>query len=400
MSLKVHKLPAGSLFLALMAILVVSVLGSSFLFQEYSVSVFEEQQLRSDRVSTSLLSGMTYALNNGQYGPQELDLNELVIECQPAIWGAYRRLDIWNRSDPGQNRSALSGVAPNDVALYLCDNDRPLNLCGTTSIMGDAHLPSKGFRHAYIEGLAYSGKGVQGETFRSSEELPKVSTFLLDGWYRLYDNDGYPYEFGIDSFAHLDIMYSEGAVELIDDTLGHNSIMIANEVRLRKTSICKGALIVARSITIDQGAQLSAHLIASERIAVGNDVELGYPSSLILSPRAFMAEPEISLGENTQVHGAIVAVDLRGASEEKLSVTISNGCVVTGVVYCQGPLEVHGMVQGSVYCESFSLRTPTSFYADHLLDARIDQNAFPDGMLLPELFEDPSRTASIAQWLR
>lgn len=75
----------------------------------------------------------------------------------------------------------------------------------------------------------------------------------------------------------------------------------------------------------------------------------------------------------------------------KISISINENALVFGHVYSEGFVEIKGSVHGHVSCGNFRLRTPSSTYDNHLLNATIDfsklSKKFVGSALLPSMNE-------------
>jgi len=45
---------------------------------------------------------------------------------------------------------------------------------------------------------------------------------------------------------------------------------------------------------------------------------------------------------------------------------------ITGLVYCDAIMQHQGCIHGSLYCKKFVLKTVSSIYENHLLDAEVN----------------------------
>ena len=65
---------------------------------------------------------------------------------------------------------------------------------------------------------------------------------------------------------------------------------------------------------------------------------------------------------------------------------IDKGAVVSGFVYCNGETELKGTINGAIYTQSFYLKTASSAYQNHLLNAEI-LNQLPEEFIPIPLLE-------------
>ena len=145
---------------------------------------------------------------------------------------------------------------------------------------------------------------------------------------------------------------------------------------------------------------------AENTIKVGANVELNYPSALVLiaekenplqSQGAEKEDPNfISVGANSVIKGSIVYLaDLPNINYEP-EVYLANGVSLYGDLYCEQNLELKGAVFGSVYTRAFIARDFGSVYRNHLYNGVIDSEELVSAFVgLPI----QASTKGIAKWV-
>ena len=142
-------------------------------------------------------------------------------------------------------------------------------------------------------------------------------------------------------------------------------------------------ILVAPYIHFESNFKGSLQAIARDSILVENGVYLKFPSALGLVKKRGNNEkiqPFIKLLNKSKVEGAIFTHQIQKTQQET-KISITKNAKVTGQVYADGWAEIKGNITGSLTCNKLILKTPSSVYENHLLNATINKKALPSNFV-------------------
>jgi hypothetical protein len=359
-------------------------------------------QQNKEQVIANLFSGLSYALHQDIEGGQEYIIagDTVLLRSQP--WGIYSVITVtaWKNNYRKIKSYLIGQASDNTYALYLADTDQPLKITGNTLLKGKVSLPKKGVDRAYVEGKNFKGKElIEGQTEKSEKSLPKLNEQwakidVLE-FYKTYDYT-YMYELPFDSifpFSESVIVYeSPNSFSLSNQTLSGNLILCSQDsIYVRNTAELDNLLLIAPVIRVEKGFKGSLQLYATDRIEIEEDVVLQYPSSLYLQDKDknFRREfdAQIHLHKNSIVSGGIVITSESPDFRSPVKLLIDEDVTVSGFVYNQGITQHQGQIWGTLYTKQFFLKTKSSSYINHLIDATIDRTMLPSFFVLPSILE-------------
>lgn len=409
------KIQSTAIYYALfLSVIFALLLGGLILYssfnQNFALQMTVEETL-IDNANSGIAYGQTHYRELPADTPLELRLfGEGIdsVSISTRIWGAYT---ILQSSAKHKNKSftkvALFGASnqKKQPTLYLPDNGRPISLCGETRIEGECFLPKSGLKRAYIEGKNYQGdRLIYGISNPSAKQLPALNpsflTFdkLTNASFEIWDNEldsiivsfqRQPIHFLADGVMDLDQMVIKGQVYLES----------RDSVFIRATSEIENAIVKGRIVRIEEGFTGTVQIFATEKIILENNVLLKYPSVLAVYETEFPTETnvKIEVGENTQVIGTILLTSSKPNFRLTPMLSIAKGAEIDGLIYCAGKTEIRGTIKGSLFTQTLFLKTASSAYENHLLDAQLlDQ--LPSSFIAANLFESTTTLKRIA-WL-
>jgi hypothetical protein len=393
-------LKASALFYAIIISVLAALLSGSLILSVYFSRLETDTYVMRDRLQHNAVSGIELLLSSQEEvregEPVTIDLynsGEDSVRLEKRSWGVYEMLSScarWKQHEIKLSALAGGAIYRERFALYLADQDRPLSLAGNTVIRGDAYLPKAGVQHAYIEGQSYAGeKMIYGNMLPSAKTIPTFDQQLagslkdiLSGNVQLqYSVIAMPAE---DSLVHSFtgaplIIYSSQEIILVNKYIsGYIMIISGKEIVVNKNTMLDNVLLAAPIIRIEDEFEGTLQAFASDTLLVGKDCRLDYPSALgiirtVRSPDQMI----LSLGEETKVKGTVLGWQDSYDIRKNLLVSIGKECEITGQVYSNGLLDMQGAVNGNVTASRFLLRTPSSVYENHLLNAVIDITKLP-----------------------
>ncbi|MNT07780.1 hypothetical protein D3C72_1424970 [compost metagenome] len=80
-------------------------------------------------------------------------------------------------------------------------------------------------------------------------------------------------------------------------------------------------------------------------------------------------------------------------------IELKKNASVEGILYSNGFLHLLGNVFGTVYCNRFVLKTPVTYYENHMLDVQIDQSRLSPYFVSSSLFGEKNQK-KVIKWLR
>jgi len=298
------------------------------------------------------------------------------------------------------------------LALYLAEQNKPLALCGKTILKGTCYLPRSGVKRAYIEGQNFEGNElVNGEKRTSQKRLPplneslkKVNLAYLNADFGATDSvvqfDDWQGDTLRHSFAHKTVVLTEtGPIRLAGITLEGNVIVVSQtEVNIGSDAILNDLIVYAPTVYIEAGFEGAIQVFADESIHVSEGVRLRYPSTLGLYKRTAGTTDALVLSEKSRIAGVVFCQKIADG-RLPLRVVIEKDALVEGQVYVDAELDMKGRIYGSLYCNKFNLKTPSSVYENHLLNVEINADSLSDHFVGVGLVNESAEKA-IVKWLQ
>ena len=420
-------LKAGALIYAIFISFLIALTSSSVIFISYSNRVQMDRSFESDRLLNNAESGIQLLLSRqilvATDIPKTVDLYGRGIDSvrlEKRAWGLF---DIGISKSFSKRMSqeivALIGSSANkkdSLAIYLLDMDKPLSVCGDTKIRGNCFLPKAGIQRAYIEGKNFTGnKFVEGRTLKSEKTLPVLDKELIkriqniaEGTFHLSDSiQDISFlsnrDSSVRSFTKPTIYFTTKAPLILDNKILQGNIVIVSSksVTIKATTQIGGIQIYAPKIIIEDGFSGNLQAFAGDSLVVGKKCKLTYPSVLALyRNKNSKDEIRLTLSEDVTCQGILFAGQDVSDIKKHVLINISKNDNIYGQVYCTGAVDLKGSIYGSVFCSSFILKTSSSVYENHLLDATIDITRLPEeygGIVLMQ--EKAIEHKCIVKWL-
>ncbi|AFD06665.1 hypothetical protein Solca_1598 [Solitalea canadensis DSM 3403] len=383
--------------------------------------VFENQL--EDRLEANARSGINILLSkNGiESDSVTLDLFDQQtdsVQIVKRVWGIFDVAIIKAFSGVHQNQKVFQYGQSYDpakrFALYLTDQDRPISIAGSTLIKGDVFLPQAGIRSTYINGKPYErdqlvfGKQKYSEkqiTALNEETKSSVLDFLksdsllltqfLNKTKRIATNNVYqPFD-----RPTLLIMLDNKDFTITNSIKGNVIIVAKQPIVIDRSAQISDALIFAPAVEIHDGFSGNLQVFVTDSLKVGDDCRFTYPSVLgLIKKENTDTQPFIHIGENTSVKG-IVFTEMQTQDLKQTMIELKKNASVEGILYSNGFLHLLGNVFGTVYCNRFVLKTPVTYYENHMLDVQIDQSRLSPYFVSSSLFGEKNQK-KVIKWLR
>lgn len=390
-------LRAGALIYAVVVSFIFVLISGSIILLKYQ-SLFYQGILEQEEIlMINAGSGINLLLANWQtFEEGTTKTVDLFKEGSDSVnlmtrqWGLYRVMasEAMHRGKKFE-KACVSACRPDtSLALYLANTDDALALCGKTLIKGKCFLPKGGVKRAYIEGQTFQGnKLIDGLTEEAQKQLPSVDGYLLEQNMKLLsgiftENDSIVnwnmLPNGDINNSFLDktlVITSESPISLNGLNIRGNVVIWAKgEVTIESSSVLEDVLICAPKVVIADRFNGSLHIVANKEIIIGEECSLNYPSSItILREKAQEVEKTtIKMGEESRLKGVLMLYEKQTSFRNPSLISIGEDVEIEGQVYTNSSFENKGKVYGNVYCKEFYLKTPSSVYGNHLLNAEIN----------------------------
>lgn len=282
----------------------------------------------------------------------------------------------------------------NKTCIYLSNFSEPLSFSGNVRLIGDKNLPSKSISQNY-RSTAVSELTAKGNIDISDRMLPAINpkfteVFILSTHKRfgLKDltrkNDSVYYN----SFLNEAIEIQVNGSLLNNVIIKGNFILHSNDsIVVSKNVVLEDVIVKAPKITIKDGFKGNLQLFATEKINVGSEVILAYPSVVCVS-NTTKEKSSITIKEKSKIYGAIVLFGNPINTIDDNQIKIDKDTFLIGDIYCSGKAMLAGTVYGSVYTNRFFFSNGFTNYDNCLVNTEIDNTKRPSYFVSIPLFEN------------
>ncbi|MFL9843559.1 hypothetical protein [Flavobacterium rhizosphaerae] len=360
-----------------MAIMCAALLFTSSMYDDINFYYSKRNSLYIENGFTAnyAISNNNYTEGEPQYVP-DLSSNYIIDD-----YGLFKiiKVNSFTKNDT-VSAAYFAGVSQNkNLCLYLSDLDNGLTYSGNVKILGDKKLPSMEIQPKYI-GNIQNNLESKGTITKSGRNLPMLTNgfekiFAAD--YRLQvetSDNSEPVEAGQqfnNSFLSPVKYFTLKNSVLENTSYTGNLILYANDsIVIKKSAILEDVILIAPSIHFEAGFCGSVQAYATQKINVGENAILKYPSVLAVKSDN-LGDNMITIQEGAIVKGAVVLFNAMPNVIEN-TITLNKGSIVYGEVYCQGRLFSRGAVYGAVFTQKFFYSENASRYENHIADTEIN----------------------------
>ncbi|MDO6758566.1 hypothetical protein Q4566_00020 [Tamlana sp. 2_MG-2023] len=389
---------AGSIAYAILICIVVGVFCYALLMISSYSKMHQTMLFTSTELHSNNESAKQYFLSKANDISQNnsIDLfdNGIVSSAEVKPWGFYQILvTTSNFKTDTIRQTVLIGEKQQDdgLALYLTDNNKALFMVGKAIIKGNVFIPKKGIKQGYITSNAYTNtKILLGSKSVSKAQLPELKTTFFKFENQQTEridlrelSDSIKY---YQSFAEKTLFIDAIETELLQKKLSGNIVIESKDsLYIKKNNVLDNVIVKAPKVVFESGFKGSVQVVADQLVVLEENVILKYPSGIFIH-HGETAHKEIRLKNSSKLLGAIV-LDDQNRSADKL-ISIEENVEIVGDVYCSGEIALEGSVIGTVYTNSFYLRTDASIYDNYIMDGVIDKKNLPDNFLKVSLFNN------------
>lgn len=416
-------LKAGSILYALLIAAIVTMLSASVIYIShyntcYSIRFYQIKDFYQ-QVYNAIYLGIS-----GEMSSENL----LVSGSTPPVyctssrmyWGAYELVQASvTHNNIRITKTALCGTRlPTKKqipwAMYISNTSRnPLYISGKTHIEGFCATPKKGVHMGIMENNMYTGTSplVKGYTEISEYTIPKLNPLLEAYTLEQYENIAHyadtVLEIGVSgipdstfrSFADKPIIFSSTEVVDLSSIVISGNIIVHSSVgvRIDQSAQLENILIVSPYVKIHDNFSGIVHILAADSVRTGENVQLRYPSSIVLINRHTTAQ-QLHIGKKNLFEGPLI-ISGKAVQKEQPLLSIEKETLVKGQVYSTGYVQLKGNIHGNVFCKSFFLKTSFSTYENYLLDVEIAPGRLSEFFLGVPVVEQENYTNNIVKWL-
>jgi hypothetical protein len=396
-----------SLLIAIVSGLLVSL---SFLFRVQQIDQFSTQQ--SIR---NVNSGITLLLEdeNEIYDWKQLPLfsdGEDKVVLRRMNWGLFdvgivRSMTNTSMGIDTLEKSFFIGVAPENLptyALYMKDLNHPLKVVGSTKIYGNCYLPKGQYEKGHINAKgAVHAKPIEGEIYNAEKFPPKVIEnrikALIENFSKGPTGGKIPKQIN-HPFTEETLFFTGEFIELKNNKIKGNVVIVADKIKITSATTLENVLLFAKEIEIVDKFKGNIQAFATQKITVGKDSHLSYPSVLGSIRKGDNLEgASLLIESNTVVEGVVFSKELKFL-RKKSQMRIEDQVEVKGQIYCEGSLDLRGQIRGSVLTHLFSVKTAAAVNDHFIMDGKINRTNLPTAFVGP-IISDKNKKYAIAKWI-
>lgn len=410
-----RKVQGGALFYALVVSVVIGILVSAFIARATYHRQLCELDVTREEMVRNAESAVVYACN--VKFPEDSIKMDLFGRGKDSValshynWGLYNVCTARAYRGPhSSTKCALIGSRSpeNNFALWLADMDRALGVCGDTKLEGTCYLPVQGIERMYIEGKSFTGRDLVNGTVQQSERyVPSTDKERLTALKTFLEQpvgESEEWQSGstiVRSFGEELLILNSGTSITIDhDSIsGHVLIVSSRSISVTGNAFLHDVILFAPRIEFKSKMTGSVQAFAYDSIIVNEIINLKYPSVLGLIPHvSVVANPCIQLAQEVNISGELFATQDPDNPKRIPMINVGDTSEIAGTIYCNGSLQLHGVVEGSVIAEKLVYKSNSAFYDNCLMDARIssssDQPKLPGGYLI-----NNTPDSDVIEWL-
>lgn len=312
----------------------------------------------------------------------EVEFNNTKTSSKIKSHGIYDLLEVktLNQKDTVTCIYIVNRVTQNSFGLYIPSISRSIYYFGNIKIGGTISLPNKNISPVSISGMINNLEVNEKSILESNENLPPINRKILD-----FLNKEVP-KINSKKYETSSTLFNsfQDKCLFVKWNQGKTYNLIGNLILFSKDSICinkhdklEDVVIISPKIRIESGFNGSVQLFADEKIFLEKNVNLKYPSALVLKNKTNEGG-KLIVAENCKVFGPIVCLSKNIVNYEKTEVFINKNCFLMGNIYCEGKLNLDSNVFGSVYTNMISTNVGDNSHYNTLGNVSINFLAKPE----------------------
>lgn len=398
-------LKANSLLYAVYICLIVSILCGALLFFANLYNQLNLFYTTRESLYIENQSAVNFALENIETNeaiPVDAS-NGVFSETEIKTFGLFTILKVNTFTDNDTIASAhfVGQYATDKTCLYLSSVSRGLSYAGKVTLKGKMSLPSHFINERYLKNEP-NVLVKEGTIEMSSPNLPKLNPDFEKNFSKITVerqflksiekvNDSVYYN----PFTKPVIEIQLESPYLDDIVMKGNFILHSKDsIVVKSKANLDDVVLKAPKVTLTNNFEGSIQIFATERIEIGSDVVLHYPSVLCLFNDTEQ-KAEIVIKENTSIQGGIVLFGNSFANIDENSVILKEKTTLIGDLYSTGKINLQGKIYGSVYCHSIFHGVSNSSADNCLYNTEINVHKRPNYFVSLPLFNDKKNTYGI-----
>lgn len=411
------KLKSGALQFAIYTGAIVALLLLGLILYLHTFKTLQQNtEISTDNIKATHV-GFLKTIEENNCTSDTITISDLIDQNQrvtttSSFWGIYQKTHVTakNRNKKFQKCGLIGSefIGKDRLSLYLENVHKPLIVVGNTKIVGNVMIPDQGVQSGYIAGTSYMGTElIYGNVKFSSEKLPKLNKSLVEALDQYWNEDIKQLSNAVldenvkntNSFlSEVNVIYDKNSFTVTQEITGNFILESDNTITIKATSRLNDVIIIAPQIVIEDGVVGNFQAIASKSIHVGKNVNLNYPSALVINEKNILTDDAlIHIDEFSMIKGIVLFVSKKNLLNSFAThVNVAEKSTIIGEVYCEGNFELKGAVWGSVYTHQFVSNTAGTIFINHLYNAKISSKDFPSfysGILLE------NQPKNIMKWL-
>jgi hypothetical protein len=306
-------------------------------------------------------------------------------------WGFYKIISAktYYNQDTISKSILVGKITTDKTALFVTDYDKILSIAGKVTIVGDVKVPKARFEEKNMQGEKMSIR-INGITTASQGKLPTLKK-INSKFTNTFNNELSPENISNKDF-YIHPFDKETAVLKIQNNhflagkklKGNIIIEKYGTLVITKNMVLEDVIVKADEVKIESGFIGNLQIIAKNAVYIEENVQLSYPSSILIEASKNAAN--ITIKKNSIVMGGIILTNATKKNAGKCLIKIDEEALIVGDIYCNGTLELHGKVYGSVYTDRLMTQLENAEYKNLLMNAEIDRSKLPDAFVGISLF--------------
>lgn len=380
------KLQASAIYYSLLFIFLIGALLTSFivLYNAYGSMSLDVQ---SNHEALFSMHGVRNQLesqelpDNGAYTVNFMEVNGTL---QISDFGIFKRFSY--KVDQPHFQSVFEGLLMRkdsklEETIIMSNSSFPLSVSGGTRIEGRIKVPERGVKRTFVSSGKRDGSPeINAQEIKTDESIPgiKLPSFVFHekDFMEVTRLDHFNSQKGKHAFGEETLLVKVGNHSVSGVSLSGNMILWRDDsISISNDVVLEDVIVSAPIIHIQGGAQLQCQLMATEKIYIGDEVKMAYPSAVMLKNENSAANTDfenvIEIGEKADIRGAVILHH----QVSKKGIRIDTESTIRGVIYSTGSVELKDdvKVEGRVITNKFYRKTPSSEYDNLLLNVTIEE---------------------------
>lgn len=409
------KYKGGALVYAV-AVLIIITFFSLLLLSYFGINTKLINNVKKDAVNAQYLySAMAriQGIGTSQQPEYEIPLDDgRKILLAKKKWGVYDCCNaiLLSGKDTIAACAALLGKAKNtddSTALLIYNNTVKLHVGSNVVVVGKVFAPSA----IILKYQGYNRKEDINRVFKSPDSTISVhyiGTLVkqLSNLMSQRHDQAKKYVTGFISNSFLSpTQFITADTIYVSGKLSGNIVLTASYISVEDSASIQDAILVASKIKLLQGFSGCLQAFASDSIILEKNVELLYPSSVVLMPElkplAYWKQrllPAIVIKDSVSVTGTLYAyLSSNYDIIEKPFISTGPGFNIKGGMYSSGAIDIRGRCSGTVICNRIVQRKLAE--DNLLLDTEINIDSLPSYFSYDALFPI-SGSKKIVKWIK